>query len=63
MGGGRYGVGLEWSKNSKIWQPKVAATTAFANPIRARPATVGREISWRWSSGGGAPPWPTRVQG
>ena len=63
IGGGRYGISLEWSKNSKIWQPKVAATAAFSGPIRARPTTVGRKISRRWSSGSGAPPWPARVQG
>ena len=54
-------VSLEWPKNSKIRRPKVAAAAAFAGPIRARPMAVGRELSWRWSSGGGAPPWPTGV--
>ena len=33
----------------------------FAGQIRARPAAARREISQSWSSGGGAPPRPTRV--
>ena len=31
-------------------------------PIRGHPAAAGREISRRWSSGGGAPPWLVHVQ-
>ena len=30
-------------------------------PISGRLVTVGHEVLWRWSSGGGAPPWPVRV--
>ena len=41
--------------------PEMAAAVAFADPIRARPAAVGHEIAWRWSSGGGSPPWLVRV--
>ena len=63
MGGKEVWVGLEWPKNSKIPRPKVAVAAAFAGPIRTRPAAVGREISRRWSSGGGAPPFTARVQG
>ena len=61
-GGRKVWVGLEFPKNDKIRQPKVAAAAVFADPIRARPAVAGREISWRRSSGGGAPPWPAHVQ-
>ena len=60
-GGREVWVGLKWPENSKIRLPKVAAVAAFAGPIRARPAAVGREISRRWSSGGGSPPWLARV--
>ena len=60
-GGREVWVGLESPKNFKIRQPKVAAVAAFADPIWARPTAVGREISRRWSSGGGAPPWLARV--
>ena len=60
-GGREVWVGLVWPKNSKIRRPKVAATVAFAGPIRARPVAIGHEISRRLSSGGGAPPWPARV--
>ena len=34
----------------------------FACPILARPAAVAREILRSRSSGGGAPPYPARVQ-
>ena len=34
----------------------------FADPIPGRPAAVGREILRPRSSGGGAPPFPARVQ-
>ena len=37
-------VGLKWPENKKIRRPKLAAAAAFAGPIRARPAAVGREI-------------------
>ena len=52
---------LEWPENRNIQRPKVAAAAAFTGLIRARPTAVGHEISWRWSSGGGAPPWTARV--
>ena len=48
-------------KNDEIRRPTVATAAVFAGPIRARPEAVGREISQRWSSDGGAPPWPARV--
>ena len=41
----------------------MAVAVAFADPIRARPAVAFREILPVASSGGGAPPWPVRVQG
>ena len=53
--------GLKWPEKDEIRRPTVVAAAAFASPIRARPAAVGREISRIWSSGRGAPPWPTRV--
>ena len=61
MGGGRYGLAWNGRKKRKIRRLKVAAAVAFVGLIRARPASVGREISRRWSSGGGAPPCPARV--
>ena len=60
-GGREVWVGLKWPKNDEIRLPTVAAAAVFVSPIQARPAAVGREISRRWSSGGGAPPWPARV--
>ena len=60
-GGREVWVGLEWPKNSKIRQPKVAAAVAFACPIWACLAAVRREISWPRSSGGGAPTWVARA--
>ena len=59
-GGREVWVGLKWPENDEIRRPIVAAA-AFAGPIWARSAAVGREISRRWPSGGGAPPWPARV--
>ena len=35
----------------------------FAGPIRERPAAARSEISQAWSSGGVAPPRPSRVHG
>ena len=55
-GGRKVWVGLKWPENVGIRRPTVAVAVAFAGPIRARPAAVGREISRQWSSGGGAPP-------
>ena len=49
------------AENGKIRRPIMAAAAAFAGSIQTRPAAVGREISRRWSSGGGGPPWPARV--
>ena len=40
----------------------MAAAAVFAGPIRARPTAADREILRRWSSGGGTPPYPARVQ-
>ena len=62
-GGREVWVGLEWPKNKENRRSKVAAAAAFAGPIRARPTAIGLKISRRWSSDGGAPPWPARVQG
>ena len=61
-GGKELWVGLKWSENTKIRQPKVVAAAAFAGPIQAHPAAAGREILPPRSSGGGAPPCPVRVQ-
>ena len=57
IGGREVWVGLEWPKNEENRQPTVAAATAFAGPIWARPAAVGREIWQARSLGGGAPTW------
>ena len=54
-------VGLEWPENRKIQLPTVAAAAALAGPIWGRPVMVRRETWPGRSSGGGAPPWPTRV--
>ena len=56
-------VGLEWPKNEENRRPTVAAATAFAGQIRARPAAVGREIWPARSPRLAPPPWPARVQG
>ena len=56
-GGREVWVGLEWPKNEENRQPTVAAASAFAGSIRARPAAVGREIWPKRSPGGGAPTW------
>ena len=61
-GGKEVWVGLEWPENDKIRRPKVAVAAVFAGPIRARLVASGREISRKRSSGGGAPPWPARLQ-
>ena len=61
-GGNEVWVGLKWPENTKIRRPKLAATTVFAGPIRARPAAAGCEILLPRSSGGGAPPCLARVQ-
>ena len=55
-------VGLKWPENTKIRRPKFAATAAFADPIRARPAAAGRKILPAWSSGRRPPPSPAGVQ-
>ena len=55
-------VGLKWPENTKIRRPKVVAAAAFAGPIRARPAAIGREILPPRSFDGGTPPCPVRVQ-
>ena len=60
-GGREVWVGLEWPENGEIRRPKVAVVVVFAGPIRARSVSAGREISRRWSSGGGVPPLSARV--
>ena len=60
-GGREVWVGLEWPENRKIRRLTVVAAAAFASQIWARPAVVRRETWPAGSSGGGAPPWPTRV--
>ena len=49
------------AEKREIRRPKVAAVVAFVDPIRGRPAEVGREISRTRSSGGGAPTWVARA--
>ena len=60
-GGREVWVGLEWPENRKIRRPTVAAATALVGSIWASPKMVRRETWLGRSSGGGAPPWPTRV--
>ena len=62
-GGREVCIGLEWSENEENRRPTVAATAAFAGPIRARPAAVGHEIWPARSPRRAPPPWPARVQG
>ena len=56
-GGREVWVFLEWTKNEENRRPTVTAAAAFAGPIRAHPAAVGREIWPARSLGGGSPPW------
>ena len=60
-GGREVWVGLEWPENEENRRPTVAAATVFAGPIRARPATVDREIWPVRSPGGGVPTWVARA--
>ena len=61
IGGREVWVGLEWPKNRKIRRPTVAVAVAFAGLIWACLAVVRRETWPAGSSGGGDPPWSTRV--
>ena len=63
MRGREVWVGLEWPKNEENRRPTVAVTAVFADPIRARPTAIGREIWPARSSRRAPPPWPARVQG
>ena len=60
-GGKELWGGLEWLENRKIQRQTEAAAVVFSDQIPARPASIGREISWPASSGGGAPPCPAHV--
>ena len=60
-GGREVWVGLEWPENSKIRRPTVTVAAAFAGPILASPAAVGREILPARSPCQAHPPWPARV--
>ena len=61
MVGERYGSA--WN-GRKMTNPATqgGGCAVLAGPIWVRPAAAGREISRRRLSGGGAPPWPARVQ-
>ena len=52
---------MGWPENQKIRRQTEAAAVVFSGQMPARLASVGREISWPASSGGGAPPRTARV--
>ena len=53
---------MNWPENQKIRRQTEAAAVVFSGQISAPSALVGLEISRPASSGGGAPPRPTRVE-
>ena len=57
----RYGQ-PEMAEKHKKSVTQVGGSSRVRRPDPGRPATIGHEILWPRSSGGGAPPCPAREQ-